>query len=164
MDERIEKLFNQQIALEFQSSMEYLGMATWSEVAHYPGAAQFLYKQSDEEKNHMMKLVYYLTDLGRQPIIPDHVGSTPSYQSLHSLFREVLANEQKITTSIHHLVTTCLAAKDYASFNFLQWFVEEQREEESTARKANDLFELIGGEEMGMNIYTIDQELIKLSQ
>ncbi len=162
MNKTIETLFNKQIALEFKSSMEYLAMATWCEVHYYLGASQFLYKQSDEEKKHMMRLIRYLTDLGKQPITPGNLENNPTYTSLHVVFKKVLESEQNVTQSIHHLVEVCLEEKDYASFNFLQWFVEEQREEESTARKANDFFKLIG-EEMGLSLYTIDQELMKLA-
>lgn len=161
MHKDIHKLLDNQIALEFQSSQLYLSMATWADLHNYQGSAYFLYEQAQEERDHMMKIIHYLIDLDIQPTIPKVQVQETQYPSLQAIFQKALQSEQEVTQAIHHLVDHSLQQKDFTTFNFLQWFVEEQKEEESTARKANDLFTLIGTQE-GLNIYTIDQEIKNL--
>ena len=72
----------------------------------------------------------------------------------------VLDHELAVTKSINHIVDSCFQIKDFATFNFLQWYVMEQREEETLARRAVEIFDLIGEE--GVGLWMIDQEIGKL--
>ena len=153
----IKQLLDHQIVLENQASFNYLSMAIWAELAGYDGAADFFYRQSHEEKQHMLKLIRYLTELDQQPSIPIHQPTSTNYTHLKEPFEHALRNEIDVTNAIHQKVQASWQAKDITTFTFLQWFVNEQREEERTMRDILNLFENIKPD--GLALYTIDQAL-----
>jgi ferritin len=160
LTEETEKLLNKQIVMEGKSSAAYLSMASWCETEGYDISAQFLYKHSEEERMHMLKLFQYINAAGGHAMQPEISGIKHSFKSLREVFEDVLDHELDVTKSIHLIVDHCFQIKDYATFNFLQWYVMEQREEETLARRAVELFDLIGEE--GVGLWTIDQEIGKL--
>ena len=160
LSENTKKLLNEQIALENQASFDYLFMATWSEVEGYDGAADFFYRQSEEERSHMLKIIRYITEQDEHPTVPvgQNVGQR-SYNTLQDLFVVGLANEIALTKKIEQKLEACMQAKDFTTFAFLQWFVDEQREEVLTMRSILKLFDNIKLDGLGM--YTIDEALYK---
>ncbi len=156
------RLLNEQVALESHASSSYLAMATWSEVQGYLGAAGLLYRQAEEERTHMLKVVRYLTERGVVPQPPAQGACPSSYASLHALLQAAYDQECQVTAAIHKLVSHALQQQDFATFQFLQWFVVEQREEEATAQRALELCKLIGTE--GIGRYTLDQALEDLGK
>lgn len=157
-----EELLNNQIVMEGKSSAYYLSMASWCETEGYANASEFLYAHSDEERGHMMKLFRYVNEAGGHALQPEITNVKHSFASLREVFEDVLQHEIKVTQSIHEIVDHCLTHKDYSTFSFLQWFVTEQREEETLARRALEIFDIVG--EDGVGLWTIDQELGKLHQ
>ena len=160
LSKETEELLNNQIVMEGKSSASYLSMASWCETNGFNNSAEFLYKHSDEERGHMLKLFRYVNEAGghaRQPEISD---IKHPFKSLREVFESVLEHELNVTRSIHDIVDHCLSTKDYSTFNFLQWFVVEQREEETMARRAVEVFDIIG--EDGVGLWTIDQEIGKM--
>lgn len=155
-----EKLLNNQVGKEASSSSAYLSMASWCEKSGYANAADFLYRHSDEERMHMLKLFRYINDAGGHALQPEITSIQHEYKSLRDVFEQVLVHEISVTQSINDIVDHCFNIKDFATFQFLQWFVTEQREEETLARRALELFDIIG--EGGVGLWTIDQELGKL--
>lgn len=155
-----EKLLNGQIKLEGVSSAIYLSMASWAEIKGYEHSAQFLYDHADEERMHMMKLFRYVNEAGGHSLQPEITGIKYKWDSLRSIFEEVLDHEIVVTKSIHKLVDHCYTEKDFTTFNFLQWYVTEQREEETLARRILEIFDIIGEE--GIGLWTIDKEIGKL--
>lgn len=155
-----EDLLNKQIVMEGKSSAAYLSMASWCETQGYDTSAQFLYKHSEEERMHMLKLFQYVNAAGGHALQPEISGIKHSFKSLREVFVEVLDHELEVTKSINDIVDHCFQIKDFATFNFLQWYVMEQREEETLARRAVELFDLIGEE--GVGLWMIDQEIGKL--
>jgi ferritin len=151
------QLLNQQVGMEGQSSAHYLAMASWCDTQGYKRAAGFLYHHAEEEKAHMLKLFHYINDTGGHALHPEITNIQHTFKSFRQVFELVLANEVKVTQSIHHLVAHCLAVEDFSTFNFLQWFVAEQIEEEVLARRAVELFDVIGEE--GIGRYTIDKAI-----
>lgn len=158
--EETEKLFNNQIVMEGKSSAAYLSMASWCDKEGYATSASFLYKHSEEERMHMLKLFAYINAAGGHALQPEITGIQHKFTSLREVFEQVLKHELEVTKSINKLVDHCFQTKDFASFNFLQWYVNEQREEETLARRAVEIFDLIG--EDGIGLWTIDQEIGKL--
>lgn len=154
---KIEKALNQQIALEAQSSFTYLAMASWADVNGYANSARFLYVQSSEEREHMLKLFNYINDAGGHALAPEVKVKNHNYKSLESLFVDTLKNEQSVTKSINDLVDLCLKEGDHSTHNFLQWYVSEQHEEEKSFRSILDLFKIIGTD--GKGLYHIDKEI-----
>jgi len=155
-----EKLLNNQVGKEASSSSAYLSMASWCEKSGYANAAEFLYRHSDEERMHMLKLFRYINDAGGHALQPEIKNIQHEYKSLRDVFEQVLEHEIRVTQSINEIVDHCFTIKDFATFQFLQWYVTEQREEETLARRALELFDIIG--EDGVGLWTIDQELGKL--
>ena len=160
MNKEMEKLLNEQIVMEGKSSASYLSMASWCETKGYNNSSEFLYKHSDEERGHMLKLFKHVNQAGGHAIQPEITEIKHTFKSLREVFEEVLQHEIQVTKSIHDIVDRCLASKDYTTFNFLQWYVVEQREEETMARRALELFDIIG--EDGVGLWTIDQEIGKM--
>lgn len=157
ISKKIEKAINDQIAIEEQSSRIYLVMASWCEVNGYTGSAAFLYKQSAEERSHQLKLMRYLNDREGFATVQKTEQPESKFKSLTEVFDKVLKHEKFVTGSIHKLYGICLEEKDYASSGFIQWYINEQVEEESTARGILDKFKLAGTNTGG--IYMIDREL-----
>lgn len=155
-----EDLLNKQIVMEGTSSAAYLSMASWCETKGYETSSQFLYKHSEEERMHMLKLFHYVNEAGGHALQPEVSKIKHSFKSLREVFDNVLQHELEVTQSINQIVDHCFKIKDFATFNFLQWYVMEQREEEVLARRAVELFDLIG--EDGVGLWMIDQEIGKL--
>ena len=157
-----EAMLNNQIMMEAQASAHYLSMASWCDVQGYSNSAKFLYGHADEERMHMMKLFHYINDAGGHALQPEITGLKHSYDSLRQVFQLILEHEIKVTQSINEIVEHCYNVKDFATLNFMQWYVSEQREEEMLSRRALELFDIIGEE--GIGLWTIDQEIGKLEQ
>ncbi|MGD9327766.1 MAG: ferritin [Cyclobacteriaceae bacterium] len=157
-----EAMLNNQIMMEAQASAHYLSMASWCDVQGYSNSAKFLYGHADEERMHMMKLFHYINDAGGHALQPEITGLKHSYDSLRQVFQMILEHEIKVTQSINEIVEHCYNVKDFATLNFMQWYVSEQREEEMLSRRALELFDIIGEE--GIGLWTIDQEIGKLEE
>lgn len=157
-----EGLLNRQIEMEATASAIYLAMASWAEIKGYEKSSAFLYTHSEEEKMHMMKIFRYVNEAGGHALHPEIKDIRHDYNSLREVFEKVLEHEIKVTKSIHSLVDHCFSVKDFTTFQFLQWYVTEQREEETLARRVLDIFDIIG--EGGLGLWTIDQEIGKLGE
>lgn len=158
LSKKIENALNEQILLEAESSQYYLAMASWSETQGLNGISTFLFKHSDEERMHMLKLVKYVNERGGHGVIPA-LGKPPlKWKSVQDIFEQVLSHEIHVSEEINRLVEECLKAKDYTTHNFLQWYVAEQIEEEALARKILDKLNLIGGDKGGMYLFDRDLE------
>lgn len=162
LSEETERKLNEQIRLEGLSSASYLSMASWCDTKGYIKSAQFLYRHSEEEREHMLKLFAYVNNAGGHALQPEITNIKHEFTSLRQVFEEILDHEIAVTQSINSIVDHCFINKDFATFNFLQWFVMEQREEETLARRAVELFDIIG--EDGIGLWTIDQEIAKLEE
>ncbi len=155
-----EKKLNEQISLEGQSSAYYLSMASWCDKEGYSTSAEFLYRHSEEERQHMLKILGYVNNAGGHALQPVIDNIPHNFKSLREIFDKILEHEISVTHSINELVDHSFSIRDFATFHFLQWFVTEQREEETLARRALELFDIIGEE--GVGLWTIDQEIGKL--
>ena len=153
---KIEKALNQQVLLEAESSQVYLAMASWADVEGLNGVAAFLYKHSDEERMHMLKLLKFINERGGHGIVPALKAPAMKYKGVSQLFKDVLDHEVHVSSEINKLVDICLKEKDYTTHNFLQWYVSEQIEEEGLARKIMDKLKLIGDDKAGMYIFDRD--------
>jgi len=160
LTQETEKILNEQIKMEGKSSAAYLSMASWCEKSGYASSAEFLYRHSEEERAHMLKLFHYVNDAGGHALQPELTNIQHDFGSLRKVFEQVLQHELDVTHAINNLVDHCFTIKDFTTFHFLQWFVTEQREEETIARRALELFDIIG--EDGLGLWTIDLEIGKL--
>mgnify|MGYP001185085987 CR=1 FL=1 len=149
ISKNLEKAINEQIMLEEQSSRVYMAMASWCELNGFAGAAQYLYTHSDEERMHMLKFVHFLNDRGGHAQLAALEQPSLKFNSLEELFNDVLNHERYVSKKINELVDICLTEKDHTTNNFLQWFVTEQIEEESTAQEIVDKIKLVGDSKGG---------------
>lgn len=158
LSETMQAALNEQIKMEAESSQIYLAMASWAEVKGFEGIATFMFKQSDEERQHMLKLVKYVNQRGGYAAISALDEPRLDYSSFRTLFRQLYEHEVKVSESINILVDIALTAKDYATHNFLQWYVSEQIEEEASAKVILDKIDLIGDDKGGLYMFDNDMK------
>lgn len=161
ISKKVEEAINNQIKNEEHSSRIYMAMASWCETQGYRGAADFLYKQSDEERMHMLKFIKFLNDRGGYSQLQALELPNAKYSSLLEVFQNVLKHEEFITASINNIYAITMEEKDYTTGNFLQWYINEQIEEESTAHSILDKMNLVGDDKAGL--FHIDKELDALA-
>ena len=157
INKKVETALIHQIQLEEQSSRIYMAMASWCDANGFPGAAAFLYTHSDEERLHMTKLIKYLNDKGGHALLLLLDEPVNTYKNLLDVFEQILAHEEFITGSINNLYEIAFKAKDFTTSQFLQWYIEEQIEEESTFKGILDQFRLAGNQTGGL--FHLDKEL-----
>lgn len=163
LQKNIQEALNNQIKLEAASSQAYLAMAVWAEIQPgLDGVTEFFFQQSDEERIHMLKLIRFVNERGGFAAIPALVQPMVTFPSLKKMFEEYLNHELQVSASINELVDLSLKEKDYATHNFLQWYVSEQIEEEKTARVLNDKLEMIGEDKSGL--YLFDRDVLNVRQ
>lgn len=130
--DKLTKAFNQQIGNEMAASMQYIAVANYFTAETLPELAKHFYTQATEEHMHAMKFVHFLLDVGALPEIPEIKAPKAKFASAEEAVKLSLKNEEKVTEQIHHLVELARTEKSLAAQRFLDWFVVEQQEEEST--------------------------------
>jgi ferritin len=161
LSKKLEKALNEQIRIEAESSQTYLSMASWAEVKGLEGVAGFMYGHSDEERMHMLKLVKYVNERGGHAIVSDLKAPETEFGTLTKMLQKLYDHEVYVSQSINELVHVTLEEKDYATHNFLQWYVAEQLEEEALARTVLDKINLIGDDKGGL--YLFDRDIQQLT-
>jgi len=152
-----EELLNNQVALEAQASAKYLAMASWCDTNGYATSADFYYEQSDEERAHMLKIFRYINDMGGNAISPAIAEVTSNFVSLRDIFETALESEIIVSKAINMIVDRAKSEKDYNTDQFMQWFVQEQREEEMIARRAVELCDMLGDDKLAL--FMIDERI-----
>jgi ferritin len=153
---------NAQVNLEQYSSNLYLQMSAWCDHRGYMGSAAFLRAHAAEELQHMHKLFDYVCETGAQALLGSVEAPPADFGSLGELFRVIYEHELRITKSINGLVAHALVEQDFATFQFLQWYVSEQHEEERLFKSILDKIDVIGLD--GKGIYFLDKEIRKLTE
>ena len=157
LSETVVNKLNQQISLEFYSSNFYLQMAAWCEFKGFGGCASFLYKHAQEEMTHMQRLYQYVNDAGSMAIIGSIDAPPTDFETLPDVFEQTYEHECFISKKINEVVHTAFTEQDYATFNFLQWYLAEQHEEEKLFKTILDKIELIGND--SNSLFFIDKEI-----
>lgn len=150
-------MLNEQIAKEAHSSSVYLAMASWCEQNGFTYSAEFFYKQSSEEREHMLKIFRFINENGGTAYSPQVSNINHEYNSLQEIFETALDQEIQISKSINNLVTKSRKVQDYGSENFLQWFIREQMEEENQFRRILEMFDLMGTD--GIALKLLDERI-----
>lgn len=160
LKEEIEIALNAQVKMEAEASHKYQAMASWLDQNGFDKSAEYLYRQSDEERGHSLKIFRYINEVGGMAITPT-VGEVPQeFVSFRSIFEAALQSEIAVTHAINRIISKCRQAEDYATEEFMMWFVKEQREEERNARRALELCDLI--DETGTGKFVLDKEIAKI--
>ncbi|MBL0129349.1 MAG: ferritin [Flavobacteriales bacterium] len=161
LSKKIEAALNGQVAVEAASSQAYLAMASWAENQGLSGTAAFLYRHSDEERMHMLKLIKFINERGGRAVVPALKQPGTNFKLITDIFRSLLDHETIVTGEINGVVDLCLKEKDYTTHNFMQWYVSEQIEEEALARTLIDKLNLIGNDKGGL--YLFDRDLVGMT-
>jgi len=123
---------NAQLGRELSAANQYLAMAIYLDARSLKELSSFFYQQSDEERQHAMKFLHYLLNANATPVVPAVPEPVADFESIEQIAEMGLNQEQEVTRCIHELVDLALSEKDHTTNHFLQWFVEEQLEEEAT--------------------------------
>ncbi|MBU7013136.1 MAG: ferritin [Theionarchaea archaeon] len=159
MKDKIEKAINSQINAELYSSYLYLSMSSYFSSINFDGFASWMQVQAQEELMHAMKFYNYVVERGGRVILTAIEAPLAEWDSPLAVFEHVYAHEQKVTGLINDLVDLAIAENDHATTTFLQWFVAEQVEEESSADQI--VQKLILVKDQGSGLLMLDQELGK---
>ncbi|WP_439183747.1 non-heme ferritin [Carboxylicivirga taeanensis] len=161
LKDNVLKKLNEQIQLEHYSANLYLAMASWCKANGLDGSAKFLYAHSSEEMMHMHKLFNYINETGSMALISAIDAPPTEYKDLREVFEKTFEHEKLVSTRINELVELTFGEKDFSSFNFLQWYVAEQHEEEALFMGILDRMDVIGFD--GRGLYMVDKEIGKLA-
>jgi bacterioferritin B len=130
--ERFVEALNDQIGREFNAAHQYTAVAAYYDRETFPRLAKFFYDQAEEERGHAMKMVGYLRDTDENLRLGEIKAPRTSFADHVEPIRLALEHEKKVTVSISGLFEIARETNDYASESFMQWFVDEQVEEEAT--------------------------------
>lgn len=151
---------NGQMTKEAQASEIYLSYGSWAEHEGFGGISNFLFRHAEEERNHMMKILEYILKRGAEVKVTAIPAPSGNPKNIQDCFEKIFNHEVDNTESIYKLVKMSLDEEDWATWNFLQWLVKEQTEEETLALNLLDKLKIAGGEKAGNeSLYTLDRDL-----
>ncbi|MFO7722220.1 MAG: ferritin [Bacteroidales bacterium] len=156
LSKKMEEALNAQINAEFESAYLYLSMATWFEEKNLEGMANWMMIQFKEEQTHALKFYSYVNERGGRVILKPIKGPETKWKNILHVFEETLKHEQLVTSLINNLVDIAIEEKDHATNAMLQWFVNEQVEEEANADRIINQLKMIGDHPQG--IFMLDKE------
>ncbi len=148
---------NDQIQVEFQSAYQYLAMAAWFTESNLHGFAHWMQMQWQEETLHAMKLYGFLHHRGGRVVLRALEAPTSTYQSPLHCFEEVLKHEERVTKKINELYELAMKEKDLPLQIMLQWFINEQVEEEAQVTELVDRLNLVGSDSTAL--FLLDSQL-----
>lgn len=151
------KGLNEHLKLEFRASHEYLAMSVWLAEHDLPGFARWVRQQSADELLHARRIIDHLVERDQKVVLPSVPAPPTGWKTAEALCEHILKNEQEVTESINVLYALAEKAKDRPATVMLQWFVNEQMEEEAAARSVLGRIRLAGN--TGVGLLMIDQEL-----
>ncbi len=157
MSEKLLSALNEQINHEFEAANLYLSMAAYCAKEGFAGCSNFFVAQAAEERFHGMKILHFVNELGKKAVIAGLPGPQQDFGSVKGAFEAALKHEMKVTDLINRILDLAHGEKHYATISFLQWFVDEQVEEEGSFHEILDKFEIIGESRSGL--YLLDKEL-----
>lgn len=157
ISDKMTEALNKQINAELYSAYLYYAMSAWAVDAGFAGSAKWLAMQGAEELTHAQRFIHYLNQVGARVVLAAIDAPPKDYASLKTVFEKVLEHEQKVTKAIHALTAQAKSENDYATEIFLQWFVNEQVEEEESVNDILSKLGLIGNAAGGL--FMIDREL-----
>ena len=159
MKERILELLNNQIQKEFESAYAYLDLAVFFDSLSLPGFSNWYMAQAAEEEKHALRIYNYVFDSGEvvklMPVSPLKEKPRSIIAALSTAFNQ----EKEVTRLIQVIYRVCEQEEDYATKNFLEWFIAEQREEETNARTMIEDFKTFGSSAEGL--FILNQKLMK---
>lgn len=157
ISEKLQNAINEQINKEFYSAYYYFSMAAYLESIGLGGFSNFFKVQVEEERFHTNKFFKYLNERGGRVILEAIEKPPIEFESALQVFELAAKHEEFVTNSINNLMAIALEEKDFATVSFLNWYVDEQVEEEATMNDMVNRLKLINGE--GKGLLLLDREL-----
>lgn len=148
---------NEQINLEFYSSNLYLQMSSWCGYQGLEGSAAFLRDHAVDEMTHMQRLFTYVNECGAMAELGAIAAPPTQFESVQDIYEKTYKHELIVTKKINELAHVAFTEQDYSTFNFLQWYVAEQHEEETLFKSILDKIRIIGMD--GQGLYLFDNEV-----
>jgi len=157
LSKSMQDAINEQIKQELYSAYLYLSMGAHCESVNLPGVAHWMKVQYQEETGHAMKFFDYVFDRGGRVVLQGIEKPPAEFRSVTEVFEKTLEHERKVTGLINQLYALAVKENDYASQEFLHWFIKEQVEEEKNATQILEQLKMIG--EKGSGIIMLDRHL-----
>ncbi|HMQ68126.1 MAG TPA: ferritin [Ignavibacteria bacterium] len=161
LTKKLQDALNDQINREFFAEYLYLSMSAYLESIEMEGFANYFNVQAQEEHFHAMKMFNFVHDKGGRVILKSLKEPKSKYSSVVDVIEESLKHEKYVTKSINELMDTAISENDHSVKSFLQWYIDEQVEEEATISKLLAKLKLIKGE--GLGLLTLDSQLLARS-
>jgi ferritin len=157
LSKNVETVLNNQINAEFWSAYMYLSMAAWFEAKGLKGFANWMHIQFQEETAHALKLNDFILSRAAEVKLQPIAAVPTDWKNIKEIFEETYKHELKVTELIYNCLEVAEQEKDRSTMSMLQWYVDEQTEEENNVTAILDQLNLIG--EDGQAIYHLDKEL-----
>ncbi|WP_310993315.1 ferritin [Aequorivita marina] len=145
LSKSIADILNKQVKKEGEAAQIYLAYAIWADSEGYAGVSDLLFRHSGEERDHMMKVIQYIQERGGRAKITALSAPPENPKNLQECFEKIFQHEVDNTTAIYEIVSLSHEEKDWATWNFGQWFVKEQIEEETLVMDLLDKLKVAGG-------------------
>lgn len=142
---KIEEILNTQMKMEADASRIYLSYGSWADSEGFAGIADFLFRHSSEERSHMVKVMNYIMDRGGKAKVTALSAPPKDPSNIQQCFEKIFQHEVDNTSAIYEIVNLAMEEKDWATWNFAQWFVKEQIEEETMVLNLLDKLKIAGG-------------------
>lgn len=159
LKEKVLKALNEQVNAEQYSALLYLSMSAWLEEKGLPGFANWMYVQYQEELTHANKIFKYIVERSGKAEVKAIKQMPADFDSVLQIVEKTLEHEQYVTELINKLVDVASEERDHATQSFLQWFVDEQVEEEASVTEILDSLKLVEGQGKGNGLFMLDREL-----
>jgi ferritin len=160
LSKTLETALNEQMTKEAHAAQIYLSYGAWADKQGCGGIANFLFRHSAEERNHMMKILEYILERGGEVIVTAIPEPPANPTSINNCFEKVFEHEVDNTKAVYRVAKMSHEEEDWATWNFMQWFVKEQTEEETLALKLIDKIKIAGGEHAdAASLYSLDRDL-----
>lgn len=159
LSETLRAALNEQMTREAFASQIYLSYGSWASSQGLEGIANFLFRHANEERTHMMKILEYILERGAKVNI-QAIGAPPADpESVQDCFEKTFDHEVENTNGIYKIVKMSFDEQDWATWNFMQWFVKEQTEEETMVMNMLDKLKIAGGANAsGASLYSLDRD------
>lgn len=155
---------NAQVTKEAYASQIYLSYAAWADGQGLAGLANFLFRHAQEERNHMMKMLQYILKRGGKVIITAIPAPPEAPASINNCFEKIFTHEVDNTKAVYKIAKMSFEEEDWATWNFMQWFVKEQTEEETLVMNLLNKMKIAGGEKISNDaLYSFDRDLENIS-
>lgn len=165
ISDEMEQALNQQMMVEAEQAQVYLALGSWAENNGFDGLSDFLYKHSVEERNHMFKFLAYINQRGGEARITAIPAPQDDPADVQQCIERIWQHELENSKKIYALTDQALSEKDWPTFNFMQYFVKEQIEEENLISGLRDKYGLASkSKNSNANLYSFDRDLADASQ